>query len=71
MNTCQAVNEATRCTLHAGHKGTHYDSLKDESFAESEDVCLACFETLGECSCENEESSFGDEVDHVWGWVER
>ena len=33
--TCNAVsaNGRSRCTLHPGHRGTHYDSLTDRSFA--------------------------------------
>jgi hypothetical protein len=33
-NTCAALCGSLVCTLHEGHKGTHYDSLRDASFAE-------------------------------------
>jgi hypothetical protein len=33
-NTCSAARGSLVCTLHRGHKGTHYDSLRDASFAE-------------------------------------
>lgn len=44
--TCQATcADGYRCTLHAGHRGTHYDSLEDVSFEEDfppQRVCELC-----------------------------
>jgi len=46
MSTCQATcADGYRCTLHQGHRGTHYDSLEDVSFEEDfppRRVCELC-----------------------------
>jgi hypothetical protein len=31
---CEASHNGFRCTLHKGHKGSHYDSVKDKSYSE-------------------------------------
>jgi hypothetical protein len=34
-NTCAATRDSLVCTLHQGHKGTHYDSFRDVSFKDA------------------------------------
>jgi len=41
MSACKATDGTNHCTLHEGHAGSHYDSLRDESF-EAAERCPCC-----------------------------
>jgi len=43
------------CTLHEGHKGSHYDSLRDESFEVAYEYCRGCGAPDGDCVCAERE----------------